>query len=104
MIKNIIKEELKKSEIWKKQKFLSIINNLDGRNREDFEWFEDETGQWILFPDENNSVMYYYIPWMKDICENYNIDIIEARTYLLEWARNMSYKVFQVNGDNSPDI
>ena len=104
MIKNIIREELKKSDIWKKQKFLSIINNLYGRDRDNFEWFEDETGQWALYIDRKISVIYYYTPWLRDICENYNIDIIEARTLLLEWAKNMSYKVFQIIGDNSPEI
>jgi len=106
MIKDIIREELflNKGLIWKVNKLLSVIKKLEFKSINSFDYYEDNTGQWILYIDKENRVLYYYASWFFEFRDNYNISGIDMRKILLQWAKDMGYNVHTIKVDFSDDI
>ena len=103
-ISTIIREELKKSDIWKKQKLIKTLNGLNEINTKNYQWFEDETGQWVIHIDNYRSpvILYYYIPWVESFCNDYAINRFEFSQILLDWSiHNVNLNVYKLQGDMS---
>lgn len=106
MIKDIIREELflNKGLKWKANKLLSVIKKFEFKTINGFDYYEDDTGQWILYIDKSNPVLYYYASWFFEFRDNYNISGIDMRKVLLQWAKDVGYNVNITKIDFSDDI
>lgn len=104
IIKNIIKEELTKVQQWKKNKLIKKLDELNENNTQNYQWFEDDTTQWVIHIDKHVSplILYYYIPWCTEFCDDYNMTRSEFSLILKDWAiHNVDSRVEKLQGDMS---